>query len=45
MPPKRRDISGDDGALVEVKRQKMEGAVVPSTGKPTMQVKFNINHL
>lgn len=40
MPPKRRGNDADDGALVGVKRQKMEGAVVPSTGKPAMQVNF-----
>ena len=45
MPPKRRGNSGDEGALVEVKKRKMEGAVVPSTGKPAMQVNFASNKI
>jgi hypothetical protein len=44
MPPKRRGIDGDAGALVEVKKRKMEGALVTSTGKPAMQVNSQSMH-
>ena len=38
MAPKRRDFDGEDGAIVEVKRQKKEDALVTAKSIPQVNL-------